>query len=54
MTEFSKTFLVFYKWPDLTEVQGIRTAWYSSLIDTYHHDGRMGQDQQYPTQASRF
>ena len=23
MTEFSKTFLVFYKWPDLTDVQGV-------------------------------
>ena len=23
VTEFSKTFLVFYKWPDLTDVQGI-------------------------------
>jgi hypothetical protein len=23
MTEFSKTLLVFYKWPDLTDVQGI-------------------------------
>ena len=26
MTEFSKTFLVFYKWPDLTDVQGILTS----------------------------
>ena len=23
VTEFSKTFLVFYKWPDLTDVQGL-------------------------------
>jgi hypothetical protein len=23
VTEFSKTFLVFYKWPNLTDVQGI-------------------------------
>jgi hypothetical protein len=23
VTEFSETFLVFYKWPDLTDVQGI-------------------------------
>ena len=26
VTEFSKTFLVFYKWPDLTDVQGILTS----------------------------
>ena len=26
VTEFSKTFLVFYKWPDLTDVQGIVTS----------------------------
>jgi hypothetical protein len=29
VTEFSKTFLVFYKWPDLTDVQGLvrSTVW---------------------------
>jgi hypothetical protein len=26
VTEFSKTFLVFYKWPDLTDVQGVVTS----------------------------
>ena len=26
VTEFSKTFPVFYKWPDLTDVQGIVTS----------------------------
>jgi hypothetical protein len=26
VTEYSKTFLVFYKWPDLTYVQGIVTT----------------------------
>ena len=26
MTEFSKTFLVFYKWPDLTDVQVVLTT----------------------------
>jgi hypothetical protein len=26
VTEFSKTFLVFYKWPDLTDVQVVLTV----------------------------
>jgi hypothetical protein len=26
VTEFSKTFLVFYKWPDLTDVQVVLTT----------------------------
>ena len=26
VTEFSRTFLVFYKWPDMTDVQGILTS----------------------------
>jgi hypothetical protein len=26
VTEFSKTFLVFYKWPDLTDVQVVLTS----------------------------
>ena len=32
VTEFSKIFLVFYKWPDLTDVQGILTSTVYKII----------------------
>ena len=36
VTEFSKTFLVFYKWPDLTDVQGILTSTVSTFSNTHN------------------
>ena len=34
VTEFSKTFPVFYKWPDLTDVQGIVTSTVPGIKET--------------------
>ena len=34
VTEFSKTFLVFYKWPDLTDLQGISRGTVGTMYST--------------------
>jgi hypothetical protein len=33
VTDFSKTFLVFYKWPDLTDVQVVLRSTVLNLVD---------------------
>ena len=42
MTEFSKTFLVFYKWPNLTNYQGVLRGTVNSLSPSCDFCRRFG------------
>jgi hypothetical protein len=48
VTEFSKTFLVFYQWPDLTDVQGILTS--TVGVSTSEREGKLSNPR---TRAAR-
>ena len=54
MTEFSKTFPVFYKWPDLTDVQvaltsTVRASGVSTLYRTVQNNSKMNSSSDFPT-----